>query len=177
MTTSSKTKHTSDKDTSRHAPKVDNIVTKQSKVLRPKPTISTEPQKTTLTKQSSSPSLGSPKVTSKNTSKSTPTKTVSLQSLKAKFTAKSATYDSSTTLKTNHSTDEKKKDEFPLPWQDYTSKKKEEQPVCVTETKDYDKMIQELSVSHAMVAASSFETMCFVEADQLNKVNLEKSTC
>lgn len=124
-------------------------------------TLKPDSKKLGLSKQPSLPSFISssfnPKIASTDGSKSTPMKLASLQSLKTK-----AQKEKSPNI-------ENRKEMLP-PWQDDREKQKEDQPVYVTESNDYDKLIQELCVSHAMTAASRFETLCFVEADELNKV-------
>jgi hypothetical protein len=177
ITTNSKKMSATENNTSRDVPKGNDPSAKASEVPRQNQTASTESRKMALLKQTSSPSLISsnsiPKVAPKGASMSTPIKPASLQSLKAKFAAKSSTDNSSNFYKANNPSIEKNQNDLRLPWNEYTVKRKQDLPVYLTETNDYDKMIQELSVSHAMMAANSFETMCFVEADQLNKVNQE----
>lgn len=54
----------------------------------------------------------------------------------------------------------------PLPWEQYAS------PITVNcqKSSNYDEMMKELNISHALGAASNFKTMSFVDADKLSQV-------
>lgn len=56
--------------------------------------------------------------------------------------------------------------EQPLPWEQYASTA----TVNCQQSSDYEDMIQQLNVSHALGAAFNFKTMSFVDADKLVQV-------
>ncbi|GAN04887.1 hypothetical protein MAM1_0076d04353 [Mucor ambiguus] len=84
---------------------------------------------------------------------------LSLEHLKSKFTAKSSIMDIN--IAANHAS----MNVNALPWQQYSLPI--EQHRLSTAPKDYTSMLNELNVTHAVMAASTFEPMNFVEAEQL----------
>lgn len=86
----------------------------------------------------------------------------SLENLKSKFAAKSSVLDIDITA--NHAS----VDVDVLPWQQFSMPMEH---YLSTAPKDYSVMLDELNVAHAVMAASNFEPMEFVKAEQLVQVS------
>ncbi|KAK4519736.1 uncharacterized protein ATC70_009976 [Mucor velutinosus] len=83
----------------------------------------------------------------------------SLEHLKSKFTAKSSVMDIG--IAANHAS----MDVDVLPWQQFSMPMEQHQ--LSTAPKDYTIMLDELNMTHAVMAASNFKPMDYVEAEQL----------
>ncbi|EPB87690.1 hypothetical protein HMPREF1544_05471 [Mucor circinelloides 1006PhL] len=83
----------------------------------------------------------------------------SLTHLKSKFAAKSSVMDIG--IATNHASME----EDVLPWQQFGVPTEQQQ--LSTAPKDYNAMLQELNVTHAVMVASKFKPVDFVQVEQL----------